>query len=103
MRMYDFRRILAKNIRRLSKEKGLSQLQLSSEANVSAAFINSIENSQKWVSSKTLAKICEALKVKPYELFLTEDIEQEELQIIAGDHEKMITDIKDIIKKYSKE
>ncbi len=101
--MYDFRRILAKNIRRLSKEKGLSQLQLSSEANVSAAFINSIENAQKWTSAKTLANICEALEVKPYELFLTDDIEPEELQIIAGNHAKMITDIKDIIKKYSKE
>ncbi len=101
--MYDFRRILGKNIRRISREKGLSQLQLSTEANVSVAFINSIENAQKWVSATTLAKICKALEVKPYELFLTEDIEPEELQMIANNHAKMITDIKDIIKKYSKD
>ncbi len=103
LRMYDFRRILGKNIRRISKKKGLSQLQLSSKANVSVAFINSIENAQKWASATTLEKICDALEIKPYELFLTEDIEAEELQMIANDHEKMITDIKDIIRKYSKD
>lgn len=94
---------MGKNIRRISREKGLSQLQLSSKANVSVAFINAIENAQKWVSDNTLEKICEALEVKPYELFLTEDIEDEELKMIANNHEKLITDIKDIIKKYSKD
>ncbi len=101
--MYNIKRVVGKNIRRISKQKGLSQLELSSKANISLAFINSIQNAQKWVSDKTLERICEALEVKPYELFLTEDIDEEELKMIANNHENLIIDIKDIIKKYSKD
>ncbi len=101
--MYNFTNILAKNIKRLRKELGLSQMQLSLTANISLAFINAIENEQKWVSPKTLAKLCKALNIKPYELFMTDDVDSETLEIIADSHEKMLTEIKDIINKYTKD
>ncbi len=77
-------------------------MQLSSKADLSIAFINSIENGQKWVSSSTLEKLCEVLDAKPYEFFLTETDPTDELEIIAVNHERLLLDINDIVHRYTK-
>lgn len=99
---YDFATILAKNIRRIRRKLNISQMELALKADVSIAFINSIENKQKWVSAKTLSKLTKALEVEPYELFLTQEGKQDDLCIIAGQHKELITEIRDILNRYGK-
>ncbi len=100
---YDFAAILAKNIKRIRNKLNISQMELALRAGVSIAFINSIENRQKWVSAKTLSKLTAALGVLPYELFLTDDIKHNDLQLLADHHKEMITDIQDILRRYTKD
>lgn len=76
-------------------------MELALRADVSIAFINAIENKQKWVSAATLSKITDALNTTPYELFLTDDISQEDLTIIAGRHAELIKDLNNLLKKHT--
>ena len=65
--------LLARNLVRLRKNRGLSQLQLSIEADLAVTFVNDLEHAKKWISPKSIAKLCGALGVEPYQLFLTEN------------------------------
>ncbi|MBE6347548.1 MAG: helix-turn-helix transcriptional regulator [Spirochaetaceae bacterium] len=49
-------RRFAKNLKKIRKLKGLSQLKLANELQMAFTFINDIENCKKWVSPETLAK-----------------------------------------------
>ena len=98
--MYNFSKILADNIRKHRKKQDISQMELALRAGVSTAFINAIENKQKWVSATTLAILAEALNIKPYELFLTGNENADDLNIIAGKHHNLMFEIKDIIARY---
>jgi len=100
---YDYASVLAKNIKRIRNKLGMSQMELALQADVSIAFINAIENKQKWVSASTLSKITDALSAAPYELFLTDDVNEEDLNIIAGRHNELITDLNKLLKKYNPE
>ncbi|UTC66890.1 MULTISPECIES: helix-turn-helix domain-containing protein [unclassified Treponema] len=98
---YDYSSILAKNIKRIRHKLEMSQMELALRADVSIAFINAIENKQKWVSASTLSKITDALNTSPYELFLTDDINEKDLMIIAGRHSELIADLNRLLKKHT--
>ena len=50
-------------------------MDLASKAGIATNFVNDIENEKKWISPATLAKICTALNIEPYKLFLEIDFE----------------------------
>ena len=52
----EVRRLLSDNLKRLRKQRGLSQLKFANELGMAMTFINDIENCKKWVSPETLAK-----------------------------------------------
>lgn len=56
MEELEIRQILAGNLKKIRKQKGLSQLRLANELQMAFTFINDIENCRKWVSPETLAK-----------------------------------------------
>jgi transcriptional regulator with XRE-family HTH domain len=66
----DIRKIFGNNLKFFRKEKNISQMQLAENADVTFNFINDIENGKKWISPATLSKLCLALDVQPYQLFL---------------------------------
>jgi len=68
---YGIRTILAANVQRLRKASDLSQLDLSKLTKLTHNFINDIENEKKGISLETIGKLSKALKVEPYQLFLT--------------------------------
>ena len=72
-------KLISNNIKRLRNLKNLSQLNLSYEAELTHNFINDIENCKKGISVNSLAKISTALKVEPYQLFLPEGINNNEV------------------------
>lgn len=98
---YDYASVLAKNIKRIRHKLEISQMELALRADVSIAFINAIENKQKWVSAATLSKITDALNTSPYELFLTDDIE-ETPTMITKRHFDLIADLNKLLNKYTK-
>jgi len=59
---------LGKNIKKIRKEKGLTQEQLSEKVGVGLEFIGKIEIAKKKPSIDTFFKIAKALEVEPYEL-----------------------------------
>jgi transcriptional regulator with XRE-family HTH domain len=69
---WDIRLLVAKNLKRLREQQGVSQMTLAGMAGLTHNFINDIENCKKWLSPKTLAKLTSALKVQPFQFFLDE-------------------------------
>ena len=53
----------------------LSQLSLANQIETAANFINGIEHGKKWISPETMQKLCDALGIQPYQLFLPEKAE----------------------------
>jgi transcriptional regulator with XRE-family HTH domain len=70
--VFDIRRLFSKNLRRLRTDANISQLTLANLAELTHNFINDIENGKKWVSAETIGKLATALKVEPYQFFLSE-------------------------------
>ena len=54
---------LAHNLKRLRKNRNLTQFELAEKANISEAMVKSIELSLAWPSDKTLSQLSEALDV----------------------------------------
>ncbi|WP_293165782.1 helix-turn-helix domain-containing protein [Muricauda sp. TY007] len=62
--------VVGKKIRQLRKESGMSQFQLSIEADLTKNQIGRIERAERNTSLVTLNRIAKALKVQLHELFL---------------------------------
>ena len=55
---------LAHNLKRLRKNRNLTQFELAEKANISEAMVKSIELSISWPSEKTLTNLAEALEIE---------------------------------------
>jgi transcriptional regulator with XRE-family HTH domain len=66
----EIRRILSINIKKRRKDMGISQEKLAELAGLSAQTVNDIEGCRMWVSDKTIAKLCGALRIEAYQLLL---------------------------------
>ena len=71
----EIRKIFSRNLKSYRKNLGLSQMDLASKVGIATNFINDIENEKKWISISTLAKICTALDIEPYKLFIEVDFD----------------------------
>ena len=75
MKEEEIRKILSKNLKSYRNKLGFSQIDLAAKAGIATNFLNDIENGKKWISPTTLAKICTALEIEPYKLFLEIDFD----------------------------
>ncbi|MEE3624098.1 helix-turn-helix transcriptional regulator [Nitrospirillum sp. BR 11752] len=64
--MSDLRTILAENLRRLRKDKGLSQEELAGLSEVDRTYISLIERKRNSISLDKLEQIATALNVDAY-------------------------------------
>ena len=62
------RDILAKNMRRLRAERGLSQEALADESGINRTYLSSVERSERNVSIDNIARIAKALGVEAWTL-----------------------------------
>lgn len=77
--------LISTNIKRLRSIQNISQLALSQYTGLTHNFINDIENCKKGVSAKTLAKLAVALNVEPYQFFLPDGSNNNELMSYVKD------------------
>ena len=68
----NVRKLFSKNLKRLRTQANFSQVNLASEADLTHNFINDIENGKKWVSPETIGKLATALKVEPFQFFVSD-------------------------------
>ena len=98
--------LLGNNLRLLRTKNNLSQLDLSTRTGLSNTFINNIENGKKWVSSETLAILCEALHARPAD-FLNESGAKPETgpsdYRIRDSHARMLLELDEFIARYKKD
>ena len=66
----DIQKRLGENVKRIRKERKLTQFQLAEKADFSEETVKNIEFSRCWTSDKNLAKITKALDVDIHCLFL---------------------------------
>lgn len=68
----QLRQVLAKNIRLLRHELGMSQEELAFRAKVHRTYMSSIERAHRNVAIDNIEKIARALEVEPYQLLKDE-------------------------------
>ena len=78
-------KLISHNIKRIRSLQNISQLNLASNTGLTHNFINDIENCKKGVSAKTLAKLSVALNVEPHQLFLPENIINNDILLYVND------------------
>ena len=101
MKEEEIRKIFSKNLKYYRKRLGLSQLELATKIGIATNFLNDIENEKKWISPSTLAKICTALDIEPYKLFLEIEFDSSSNKIINQFCSELSNDLNAVINKIS--
>ncbi len=70
MKQLEIQNRLGENIKRIRKQKKLTQYQLAEKADVSEDTIKSLEQGRTWCSDKTLSQITESLDIDVVKLFM---------------------------------
>jgi transcriptional regulator with XRE-family HTH domain len=66
----SLRELFGYNLKRLRNKSGMSQLTLAMEADLTHNFINDMEHGKKWLSCRTIARLCKVLRTEPCQFFL---------------------------------
>ena len=93
----DVKELFGYNLKRIRKEKKLSQMDLANRLDMHFTFISDIENGKKWVSPETIAKIATFLNIEPFQLFQPKEFEQPQdpsLESFVKDLDNAICSIK---------
>jgi transcriptional regulator with XRE-family HTH domain len=95
------RLLISKNLKRLRSVQNTSQLGLAVNAGLTHNFINDIENCKKGMSAKTLAKLCVALDVEPYQFFLPDGSQNDKMQVYLNDvNDSLQKIVKELTERY---
>lgn len=100
MESKEIQQRLSENLRKIRKNKKMTQLDLAIKCDLSEAMIKNIELNRSWPSEKTLSQITDALELDVYRLFLplAIDFEKErEIKVSVTD------EIKKCLRKYLEE
>lgn len=100
MESKEIQQRLSENLRKIRKNKKMTQLDLAIKSDLSEAMIKNIELNRSWPSEKTLSQITDALEIDVYRLFLplAIDFEKErEIKVSVTD------EIKKCLQKYLEE
>ena len=87
----DIKSLLGKKIKQYRLQRGYSQEKLSEMLNISQRTLSGIECGNNFLTSQTLEKILEILKISPDELFFVEHLKDED-DLVA----ELLQDIKNL-------
>ena len=94
--MTEVQSVLAYNIKKCRKTKGLTQEQLAEKAQTSTNYLGSIETGKKYPSPQMMDKLAKALDINPLELF---NKESPNIQSIKRSLEEKIQEVlNDVLK-----
>jgi transcriptional regulator with XRE-family HTH domain len=71
--MTRVQRVIARNVKQGRKRLGLSQADVADRAGLSGSYVSEIERARGNPSVEALARIADALGLRPYQLLLDED------------------------------
>lgn len=89
--MGNIKSLLGKRIKEIRKKRGLTQEKLAELAGIETPSLSNIENSKNYPNNETLEKLSDALKIRPYELYMfdyylpTEKLIKEMLDYMQND------------------
>ena len=86
----DIKKTVGQKIQEFRKKKKITQEQLAEMINIETVSLSKIETGRSYPTSENLAKISKILEVEPFEFFLSEKIQ---------DNELLLTEINDAITK----
>ena len=66
----DVRQVLATNLRRLRRERGLSQEEMAFRAKINRSYASKLETGATWAGLEIIAKIAGVLDVEPADLLI---------------------------------
>ncbi len=69
----DTQRIFIQNLRKARRKADLTQATVAEKCSLSTYYVTEIETGRRFPSIDTLQKLCEALDIRPYMLFLSEE------------------------------
>ncbi len=108
MESAEIKKIFTSNIKKYRILNGMTQVELSVAADLSVGFLCDLEGGKKWGTLETMAKLANALHIKPYQLLLPEDDENasvtiyEDLSELSKNLKQTIdTQIESIMQKYA--
>jgi transcriptional regulator with XRE-family HTH domain len=81
--MTHFQELFIENLRFLRKKKGISQLKFSEMINISPNYLNAVENGKNFPSLEILQQIADTLEVLPYQLFVEQQVETDQIKMNA--------------------
>lgn len=107
MKSSEIQNRLAENLKRIRKEKQLTQFELAEKAGISDETVKNIELCKTWTSEKTLSQLTDALNIDIHTLFLpisssfdkqtSNDIKQIKQAIVDNLHNFVNTNLKNIM------
>lgn len=89
--MGNIKSLLGKRIKEIRKKRGLTQEKLAELAGIETPSLSNIENAKNYPNNETLEKLSDALKIRPYELYMfdyylpTEKLIKEMLDYMQND------------------
>lgn len=98
MESQEIRECLSQNLKKYRKAKRWSQFELAEKAEMSEQTINSIEGLRLWPSDKTLSKICQALDVEMYKLFVPQKLSAKSKSVAELKH-AVIKTVEEIVRE----
>ena len=109
MKSSEIQNRLAENLKRIRKEKQLTQFELAEKAGISDETVKNIELCKTWTSEKTLSQLTDALNIDIHTLFLpvsssfdkqtSTDIKQIKQAIVDNLHNFINTSLENIMKE----
>jgi len=73
----NIRKIFGKNVRKYRLKNGYTQEQLAELADLGDKSVSQIETGRSFIKLDDMPKLCKALKVEPFQLFLSNDVSKD--------------------------
>ena len=91
--MTQIQKLFIANLRFYRSQKKISQIAFSEQIGVSPNYLNAVENGKNFPSVEVLQKMCTALNILPYQLFLEKPVP---MQTVTGEnhHIQNLIDLK---------
>ncbi len=78
--MTDIQKLFAANLRNARAGTGLSQAALAERCELTSNYISELEAGRRFPSHETLQKLCAALDLRPYQLFIDTEVDFRSLE-----------------------